>query len=218
MNIIAKAISVALIAAPLAMAAEAFSLGGHASVAYSSFWNGKNDLINMNKFWGPGFNVGLAGYMPFNSIIGFNPEISFGYRYESYEQKISDEDGKEKNDYSIHQENIDIPLLFRINVMQQGLFFEAGPFISFDLDADTKNKYTDTYTEEGASYSESGTAKLDLDQNVFEFGLIGGAGYSITNKIDVDLRFALGLTKLYDEDEVPAKSFMFHLGGTYWFM
>lgn len=213
MNIIAKAISVALIAAPFAMAAEAFSLGGHASVAYSSFWNGKTDYINMNKFWGPGFNVGLAGYIPLNSIIGINPEISLAYRYGSYEQKTSN-----KNDYSIHQENIDFPLLLRINVMQPGLFFEAGPFISLDLDADIKNKYTETYTEEGVSYSESGTNKLDLDQNVFEFGLIGGAGYSITNKIDVDLRFALGLTRLYDEDEMPAKSFMFHLGGTYWFI
>ena len=211
MNTIAKAMSVALLAAPLAMASGAFSLGGHASVAYSAFWDESSDAGDAD---GPGFNVGLAGYLAFNPMIGFNPEFTFAYRYEGIEITTTSEYTKTKVDLSVSQINIDIPLLFRINVMQQGLFFEAGPFVSFDLDADSKAKVSAS----SSTYSGSETYKNDIDQNIFEFGLIGGAGYSITDKIDVDLRFALGLTKLYDEENSGMKSFMFHLGGTYWFM
>ena len=36
--------------------------------------------------------------------------------------------------------NIDIPLLFRINVCSKGLFLGTGLFVSFDLDTDSKLK------------------------------------------------------------------------------
>ena len=214
MKLITKAIAVALIAAPITMASEAFSLGGHASFAYSAFRGEKDDVGDAA---GPGFNIGLAGYKAINPMIGFNPEIAFAYRCEGVDITVSSEYEKAESDISISQINVDIPLLFRVNVMQQGLFLEAGPLVSFDLDADYKNKASyENFTN--TENSGSRTVNIDIDQNIFEFGLIFGAGYSITNKFDMDFRFALGLTKLYDEEGAGMKSFMFHLGGTYWFM
>ena len=210
MNNLIKVTMMALAFASFSMA-EGLSVGGHVSGAYSAFW-GDSD---MEDFWGPGFNAGIALYLPFTPSIGFNPEVTFGYRSESNEE--TEEGLKMTGDLS--QMNIDIPLLFRFNVVS-GLFFEAGPFMSlalsdnFDYTAEYNGEdVTDEY--EAAAAAEGETIE-GPDQNTFEMGILLGVGYSITQKIDIDARFGLGLTKLYDDAD--AKSFMFHLGGTFWFM
>lgn len=210
MNNLIKVSMMALAFASFSMA-EGLSVGGHVSGAYSAFW-GDSD---MEDFWGPGFNAGIALYLPFTPSIGFNPEVTFGYRSESNEE--TEEGLKMTGDLS--QMNIDIPLLFRFNVVS-GLFFEAGPFMSlalsdnFDYTAEYNGEdVTDEY--EAAAAAEGETIE-GPDQNTFEMGILLGVGYSITQKIDIDARFGLGLTKLYDDAD--AKSFMFHLGGTFWFM
>ena len=211
MNNLIKVSMMALAFASFSMA-EGLFVSGHVSGAYSAFW-GDSD---MEDFWGPGFNAGIALYLPFTPSIGFNPEVTFGYRSESNEETIAEE-VKLKVDLS--QMNIDIPLLFRFNVVS-GLFFEAGPFMSlalsdnFDYTAEYNGEdVTDEY--EAAAAAEGETIE-GPDQNTFEMGILLGVGYSITQKIDIDARFGLGLTKLYDDAD--AKSFMFHLGGTFWFM
>ncbi len=206
MNNLIKIAMMALALASFSMA-EGVSLGGHVSGAYSAFW-GDSDV---EDFWGLGFNAGVALYLPFTPSIGFNPEVTFGYRSESDEE--TEEGLKITGDLS--QMNIDIPLLFRFNVVS-GLFFEAGPFMSLVLsdDFDYTMEYdgedvTDEYEAEGGEFKWP-------DQKFFEMGILAGVGYSITQKIDIDARFGLGLTKLYDDGD--EKSFMFHLGGTFWFM
>lgn len=210
MNNLIKVAMMALAFASFSMA-EGLSVGGHVSGAYSAFW-GDSD---MEDFWGPGFNAGVALYLPFTPSIGFNPEVTFGYRSESDEE--TDEELKMTGDLS--QMNIDIPLLFRFNVVS-GLFFEAGPFMSLVLsdnfDYTVEYNGEDVTDEYEAAAAAEGETIEGPDQNTFEMGILAGVGYSITQKIDIDARFGLGLTKLYDDAD--AKSFMFHLGGTFWFM
>jgi len=210
MNNLIKVAMMALAFASFSMA-EGLSVGGHVSGAYSAFW-GDSD---MEDFWGPGFNAGIALYLPFTPSIGFNPEVTFGYRSESNEE--TEEGLKMTGDLS--QMNIDIPLLFRFNVVS-GLFFEAGPFMSLALSDNFD--YTAEYNGEDVTAAVEAEAEAagepieGPDQKFFEMGILAGVGYSITQKIDIDARFGLGLTKLYDDAD--AKSFMFHLGGTFWFM
>lgn len=146
-------------------------------------------------------------------MIAFTPEVAFAYRSASDNESGSETyDGETyyyDTDITFSQINIDIPLLFRFDIVS-GLFLEAGPLASVNLDTDIE------YSGDGDSESS------DVDQNLIEFGVIAGVGYSVTPKIDIDARFALGLTKLYDklydDNKVDMKSFMFHLGGTFWFM
>ena len=108
------------------------------------------------------------------------------------------------------------------------IFLEMGPFIALNMKSDA------SWIIEigGQDYALDAT----VNQKSVEAGLIFGGGFSITKKIDLGARFALGLTPLFkkvednaeedieeadveeDNSVINAKSFTVYVGATFWFI
>lgn len=123
--------------------------------------------------------VPQAGFMAdigFSDLLSFRPELLYsqkGVRYESssvYSQK--------------RLSYLDLPLLLRVNA--DGLFFEAGPQVSFLIGRKYEtNLFGPTYT------STDGTRKVDV-------GYIAGVGYQLSSGLELGVRYNGGILALAD--------------------
>jgi hypothetical protein len=175
-------------------------VGGHAAASFSNVWGDETDDVP----WGFGFNAGVAAKIGLNEMISVVPEAGIALR------RMSDDDQTWSN------WAIEIPVLARINVMPQ-LYLEVGPQIAFLLSSEMERDYG-AYTET----IDYGDSQIDA-LNTFEFGIDAGVGYSVMPNLDVNFRFALGLTSILDgkkfgPEDNSVKNMQFQLGGTFWFM
>lgn len=179
------------------------NVGGRAALNFSTLYGDGADEIDVP--WGLGFAAGIAGKISVNDMIAVVPEVEVDLRRQS-------EDETTWSTWAI-----EIPILARINVMPQ-LFLEIGPQIGILLSSELERDY-------GAA---SETLKLGSDEidalNTIEFAIDAGVGYSVMPKLDLNFRFALGLTsivdgkKLFVEDDLACKHMQIQVGATYWFM
>ncbi|WP_163437963.1 porin family protein [Fibrobacter succinogenes] len=175
-------------------------VGGHAAASFSTAWGDETDDVP----WGFGFNAGAAAKIGLNDMISVVPEAGIALRRSS------------DDDQTWSTWAIEIPVLARINVMPQ-LYLEVGPQIAFLLSSEMEYDYG--YATETIKYGDS---KIDA-LNTFEFGLDAGVGYSVMQNLDVNFRFALGLTSILDskklgaESDQSVKNMQLQLGATYWF-
>ena len=94
-------------------------------------------------------------------------------------------------DEKIVTHNINIPLMGRYEIME-GLNVEFGPQLGFLVSA--QNKYE-------LNNSKTKTTVTD-DYKTFDFGLNFGAGYKVTDELEINARITKGLT---DINHDPAK-------------
>ena len=174
------------------------NVGGHAAVNFSTLWGDAAD----DAPWGLGFAAGVAAKVPVNPMISVVPEVDIDLRRQS------------DDDVTWSTWALEIPILARINAAPQ-IFIEVGPQLGFLLSSEVEHDFGATTTT-----TDLGDAKV---LNTFEFGIDVGAGYAVMPNLDVNFRFALGLTSIVDGKKYigsddPAKNMQLQLGATYWFM
>ena len=173
--------------------------------------------------WGVGFNAGVAAKYNVNEMFAVVPEVGIDFR------RISDDDG------TLSFWVLNIPVLARISPVA-GLYVEAGPTIGFILSDDADSDEGDAEVDMGGYDFSMSDFDMDMDAsagpmignetNTLEFGLAFGLGYSVLPNLDVNFRFAMGLTNLYDDIdmgplgsvEVDVQNMQVSIGATYWFM
>lgn len=176
--------------AAISFAAEGFSVGARVGLSYDDWWGYDNDYFSLpSDFWGLGFNGSVGVLYSFTPLVALHSELGVSFRSSSAEMEPEDEEEalEEAPEMSFNQWNLDIPVLLRVT--PGNFFLEAGPMISFNLDSYIK------FEQYGMS------ADLDMDYNTFEFSLAFGAGVSIPvagHKLDVDFRYVLGMTNLFE--------------------
>lgn len=197
-----------ILAAALAATASfaQLSFGVHAGGDINNVWGDDSD----NSEAGIGFNFG--GAVKFSlPLLPLTVEANVLADMRNYEFEYS------LGDYSVTQWNIDIPVLARFSFLPI-LFVEAGPQFSFNI-----SQYAEDATgEEIKTFDDE---RYGLPMNTFEFDLVFGVGTGIIPFIDVDFRFVLGLSNVYQDVDVPLvgseevkiSNMQFVLGATYWF-
>lgn len=150
-----------------------------------------------------GFEIGGTKMVPLNSIVTFNPQLLFAYRSasasepydETYDLKLT-----------ITDMAIEVPVLFCFHITP-AFFLQAGPQL-------------------GLLISSMGKAELDdesvsddiLDKRTkFEYGLAIGAGFQITDKWAVDVKYNHGLNDILKEGNGDTSPYQLLLGGSYLF-
>lgn len=177
------------------------NVGGHAALTFGTDWGDDTS----EDPWGLGFNAGVAAKFGLNNMIAVVPEVDVALR------RLSDDD------VTWSTWAIEIPVLARINVMPQ-LYLEVGPQIAFLLSSEIERDYGF-----GSQTVDLGSSEIDA-LNTFEFGIDAGVGFSVMPNLDVNFRFALGLTSIIDskkmgaEDDEAVKNMQLQVGATYWFM
>ena len=194
-----------ILAAALAATASfaQLSFGVHAGGDLNNVWGDDSD----NSEAGIGFNFG--GAVKFSlPLLPLTVEANVLADMRNYQFEYS------LSDYSVTQWNIDIPVIARFSLLPI-LFVEAGPQFSFNLSQ---------YAEDSAGDEVKLFDDL-LPTNSFEFDLVFGVGTGIIPFVDVDFRFVLGLSNIYQDvsvplvgtEEVKVSNMQFVLGATYWF-
>ena len=194
-----------ILAAALAATASfaQLSFGVHAGGDLNNVWGDDSD----NSEAGIGFNFG--GAVKFSlPLLPLTVEANVLADMRNYQFEYS------LSDYSVTQWNIDIPVIARFSLLPI-LFVEAGPQFSFNLSQ---------YAEDSAGDEVKLFDDL-LPTNSFEFDLVFGVGTGIVPFVDIDFRFVLGLSNIYQDvsvplvgtEEVKISNMQFVLGATYWF-
>ncbi len=142
-----------------------------------------------------GFNAGAFGEFAVHPIITIQPEILFTQKGETLEF-----DGLVDATIDVQLSHLEIPIVANVYwPVESALrpYVYAGPFIGFNLDADTENLVD---LGIGEFTSETG---LDENANSVESGVVAGAGLAFTkgkNALSFDIRWTQGLTKVFDDD------------------
>ena len=196
-------------------------VGGRVAGTMSTFKGDDSD----DAPWGVGFNAGVAAKYNVNEMIAVVPEVGIDFR------RIADDE------VTASFWVLNIPVLARISPVAN-LYVEAGPTIGFILSNDVEYDEPSFDDADFGGYNlsdygidlddmldDAGSSGAGEDANTFEFGLAFGLGYSVLPNLDVNFRFAIGLTNLYEdvktEDytfESDLQNMQLSIGATYWFM
>ena len=258
-----KKIILAAVVVASAVFAQNVKIGAHAAGSFGTAWGDNTDMLEIG--WGPGFNVGADAKLVINpqfSLVGgigvdyrrifwdvggmmkkqmtkmmsmAGIDIDFDTYYSSLPAKqkmMADVVFESEKTFSLLY--VDIPVVARINPVPN-FFIDAGIDLGINVSASVTSK----------TIGVEKTEDVDSDmKSTIDFGFVVGLGYSVTDKIDINFRTAIGLTDMidmqkafnrvgsddddssYDEDEdddddTPTfgfKNLRFQLGVTFWFM
>ena len=206
-------LSLALVFGMVATAAAQVNVGGRLAATMSTF---KGDDTEEIDFWGVGFNAGVAAKYNINEMIAIVPELGVDFRRVAGDEVT----------FSFWV--LEIPVLARISPMPN-LYVELGPTIGFNLSNDTDYDVpeADGLDQDAMIDIEDVTGPMfPKETNTFEFGLAFGVGYTVIPNLDVNFRFAMGMTDIFEkidlgmfgDVEYDIQNMQLSLGATYWFM
>lgn len=185
------------------------NVGARAAFNFGTFWGDDAE----NATWGAGFNAGVNAKIPINPMLSIVSGLEVDYR------RISDEASDEymgrtqTDEMTLSMWYLEIPALLRINATPQ-FFIDAGLSVAFNL---ADNQHLESTTEyQGTKKTVSSDSDFSSGVETVELGLVVGAGYAVNQNLDINLRFALGLTKVAKGGDV--KNMRLQAGVTYWFM
>lgn len=134
------------------------------------------------KFPALEIKIGAGISKPLNESLALSSRLAFGSRLKRKSDMsarhdgrftILDEHASERNHYFI-----EIPLLLQYHFSRAGLGLRAGGNFKQYL-------------------SSNSTNRPDMISGKSEFGIIGGAAYSLTDRINIGIEYHAGLTKIY---------------------
>ena len=256
-----KLIMAALVVTSAVFAQNNIKVGAHAAGTFGTAWGDNTDMLEIG--WGAGFNVGADAKFVINPQFSIVGGIGVDYRrifwdvggmtknlmtkmvglsgmdFDTYYRSLP---AKQKmavdavfgSEMTFSLLYVDIPVVARINPVPN-FFIDAGIDLGINVSA--------SVTAKALGVEDSKDIDSDMKSTV-DFGFVVGLGYSVTDKIDINFRTAIGLTDMvdmqkafnkvgsddddryYDEDDdddddAPSfgfKNLRFQLGVTFWFM
>jgi len=173
--------------------------------AQGAILKGVKGGLNFAKFTGPdaggldtktGFAFGGFVRIPLSPNVSIQPEVLYtrkGAKTSGYLEDVMVE-------FKLNHDYVEIPILVKVAIPTEGQVtptFFAGPAIGFKTAAKAK--------VEASVGSVSGSGDIDISNAAdVDFGLAfgGGADFATTNfTIVLDVRYTLGLTKVYDDTD-----------------
>jgi opacity protein-like surface antigen len=185
----------------VAFAQKQFTFGPKVGADLTNFWG--KDLPH-----GMQFNYQAGAFMEyrFTDKFSITPEVVFaaqGGKFDATEY-LDDSSFDGKVDFCFHLNYINVPVMLK---------FYATPKLSIDfgpqLGINVYSKATAKAKAEGASASYTEDAE---GVNSVDFGVGLGATYNITNEVFVQGRYTMGLTKVFDEDDIYNGNIQLALG------
>lgn len=211
-------LTLALVFGLVATAAAQVNVGGRLAATMSTLKGDKTEDFSM----GLGFNAAVAAKYTFNQMFAAAPELGIDFR------RVTN---SEADDFTFSAWVLQIPLMFRANVTPQ-FYAEAGPSIGFILSSEADYDEPEIAEDQKAAAQEFlGNTINEFDMykntNTFEFGIAAGLGYTVIPNLDVNFRFIMAFTNLFEDvdmgpiigkQEIDVQHMQFSLGATYWFL
>ena len=128
-----------------------------------------------------GFQIGGLVEIGVSEKFSVQPELVFSTQGAKFEESF----GGVSYDYDLNLNYLNIPVMAKYYVAE-GFSLEAGPQIGFLMSAKAK--------------ADGGDEDVKDSFNSTDFGLNFGAGYNVTENINLGLRYSLGLSNIVKED------------------
>lgn len=154
----------------------------------------ENEDVYMNKF---GFNGGLTANFAItgDNFLSIQPELLYsqkGYKYR--DDEFTDILGREVRRKGTRNFNyLDLPVMLKVNA--GGLFFEAGPQLSYLL---AIRDNTETSVNGNTDSNWRSIDKDDLAE--LEVGYAAGLGFQATNGVSLGVRYNGSMSDLAKKD------------------
>ena len=210
-----KKIILAAVVVASAVFAQNVKIGAHAAGSFGTAWGDNVDMLEIG--WGAGFNVGADAKFVINPQFSIVGGIGVDYRrifwdvggmtknlmtkmvglsgmdFDTYYRSLP---AKQKmavdavfgSEMTFSLLYVDIPVVARINPVPN-FFIDAGIDLGINVSA--------SVTAKALGVEDSKDIDSDMTSTV-DFGFVVGLGYSVTDKIDINFRTAIGLTDMVD--------------------
>ncbi|WP_207436269.1 porin family protein [Sabulibacter ruber] len=178
----------ALFVTYFAQAQEGIKLGIKAGGNFSNF-SGKD--VGDESEYVFGFHAGAFVDYGISDMVSIRPELL--YTLKGAKGEIDEDDLNYTEKIRLHY--LELPLLVRINTGASGLFFEAGPTVSYLLTAkdNVEGEIDGEDVDESTTVTDA-FKKLDI-------GYAAGLGYQLGNGLGLGLRYVGGLSKIAEPDD-----------------
>jgi hypothetical protein len=221
-----KKIPALLFLTVFAICVQAQTIIPKAGLTLSQFSEEDDTEFPKNKL---GFTFGIGVNFELNEIFSLQPELNFiqkGARFEVNEE-LNGERYNAKSKLTINY--VEIPLLVRASFGESTKFYiSAGPSLGIGVGGKYSVKATQSsmglsvtgkvngkvkFGDEPTDYVSIEDGELYIPKRL-DVGLQLGIGTIIAEKVMIDIRYGIGLTNLYDEDDssVFNRAFQFTLG------
>lgn len=168
-----------------------------------------NDDVDANSRFG--FQAGGYANIRFSEQLAFQPEVLYSMQGAESEESATAFGITTRDESKINLSYINVPLMLKWYAYD-GLNFEFGPQVGFNVAAKSENKETIS-SEDGTIINETDGDIDDIE--TVDFGLNIGAGYEMANGLNFGLRYGLGLTEIVKDSDL--KNSVFSLGIGYSF-
>ena len=162
----------------LSAANAQIDLGVKGGLNFPTLSGDSRELIGDQTKFRTDFYVGGYANYKVTDQISFQPELLYSKQGAGIKNS-----GNSNSKIVTH--NINIPLMGRYEIME-GLNVEFGPQLGFLVSAKGK-------TEEGKTDTK---VKITDNFKTFDFGLNFGAGYKVTDELEINARFTKGLSNI----------------------
>lgn len=171
---------------------------------------GNDDYDSESKI---GFNVGGYANIRFSEQLAFQPELQFSTQGSKAEYSESIFGATASVEDKINLSYINLPLMMKWYAYE-GLNFEFGPQVGFNVAAKSKTKTTISGT--GTDLDGTTETEGDIDDvETVDFGLNIGAGYELPMGLNFGIRYNHGLTEIIKDSDL--KNSVISLGVGYTF-
>ncbi|MEG0696423.1 porin family protein [Algoriella sp.] len=162
----------------LSAANAQIDLGVKGGLNFPTLSGDSRELMGDQTKFRTDFYVGGYANYKVTDQISFQPELLYSKQGAGIKNS-----GNSNSKIVTH--NINIPLMGRYEIME-GLNVEFGPQLGFLVSAKGK-------TEEGKTDTK---VKITDNFKTFDFGLNFGAGYKVTDELEINARFTKGLSNI----------------------
>lgn len=163
-----------------------------------NYSNLSGDLRDESRFNNKlGFNAGIYFNAPIISdFLSLQPEVLYSNKGFKYDDKVTTSllGGETRYEGTANFNYIDVPILAKIKAA--GLFFEAGPQLSYLVSVNDKTK---EYNSRGELVARTTSEKSKEGYADFEIGYAAGIGYATQGGINIGVRYNGAFTDLGED-------------------
>lgn len=156
---------------------------------------GNDDVDVKSKF---GFHAGAYANIRFSEQFAFQPEVLYSMQGAESEDSFTVMGVTTTDEDKIKLSYINVPLMMKWYAYD-GLNFEFGPQVGFNVSAKSESKRTIT-SDEGTIVTEADEDMDDIE--TVDFGFNIGAGYELPNGLNFGVRYGLGLTEIAKDSDL----------------
>jgi hypothetical protein len=170
-----------------------------------------------------GFTLGIGYQIPINERFSLQPELNFVQKGIKSDFDLEQDGTSIKGTIKLVIDYLEIPFLAKATFGSTTKYFVlAGPSLGYGIGGRVKYKLTTNDPFIGSPSGQTGVKFGEQPEdyeggnvyisNRIDFGIQGGAGVLIADKVFIDIRYSLGLSDVQDGYDSKNRGVLFTVG------